>query len=75
MARHANSQREQYKLFAEAEKEMLKDPPVIILWYGNDFQLCYSRVRNLKINPMNFLDLREVYFKDWTKEEYLKTVQ
>ena len=75
MARHANSQREQYKLFAEAEKEMLKDPPIMILWYANDFQLCYSRVRNLKINPMNFLDLREVYFKDWTKEEFLKTVQ
>lgn len=73
--REANSQREQYKYFAEAEKELMKDPPIMVLWYANDFQLCYSKVRNLKINPMNFLDLREVYFKEWTKEEFLKTIQ
>ncbi len=74
-AREANSQRESYRLFAEAEKELLKDPPIIVLWYANEFQLSYSKVRNLKVNAMNFLDLKEVYMKDWTKEEFLKSIQ
>ena len=74
-AREANSQRESYRLFAEAEKELMKDPPIIPLWYANEFQLSYSKVRNLKINSMNFLDLKDVYIKEWTKEEFLKTVQ
>lgn len=74
-ARAANSQKERYRLFSEAEKELMKDPPLMVLWYANDFQLSYSKVRNLKNNPMNLMDLKQVYFKDWTKEEYLKSIQ
>ena len=74
-ARSASTQKQRYQLYSQAEKELMKDPPVIILWYANDFQLSYSKVRNLKDNPMNILDLKQVYFKEWTKEEYLKSVQ
>lgn len=74
-ARMTNSQKERYRLYAEAEKELMKDPPLIVLWYANDFQLSYSKVRNLKNNPMNLLDLKQVYIKEWTKEEYLKSIQ
>lgn len=63
------------ELFSKAEIELMKDPPIIALWYANDFTLSYSKVRNLKNNPMEFLDLRRVYIKDWTKEEYLKSIQ
>jgi len=63
------------ELFSKAEIELMKDPPIIPLWYANDFTLSYSRVRNLKNNPMEFLDLRRVYIKEWTKEEYLKSIQ
>lgn len=63
------------ELFSKAEIELMKDPPIIALWYANDFTLSYSRVRNLKNNPMEFLDLRRVYIKEWTKEEYLKSIQ
>lgn len=73
-ARAANQKR-RLELFSKAEIELLKDPPMIPLWYANDFTLSYSRVRNLKNNPMEFLDLRRVYIKDWTKEEYLKSIQ
>lgn len=71
-ARAAQSQKERYKMFVEAEVELLKNPPFIPLWYSNNFQLVYSNVRNLKLNPMDLLILTRVYKKDWTKEEYLK---
>jgi len=73
-AREASSQKDKYRLFAEAEKELMQNPPIIVLWYANEFQLSYSKVRNLKINPMNLLNLKQVYIKEWTKEEYLKSV-
>lgn len=68
-------QKRRLELFCKAEIELMKDPPIIPLWYANDFTLSYSRVRNLKNNPMEFLDLRRVYIKEWTKEEYLKSIQ
>lgn len=74
-ARLADSQKERYRLYNEAEIELMKNPPVIVLWYAGDIQLAYSKVRNLKNNPMGLLDLKEVYLKDWTKEEYLKSIQ
>jgi ABC-type oligopeptide transport system substrate-binding subunit len=60
----------QLKYFNLAEKELMKDPPLIVLWYASDSQIIYSRVRNFQYNPMNYIYLREVYIKPWTKEEY-----
>lgn len=74
-ARVAGSQTERYRLYNLAELELMKNPPLIVLWYAGDIQLKYSNVRNLKNNPMGILDLKRVYFKDWTKEEYLKNIQ
>lgn len=74
-ARAAGSQKERYRLYNEAEKVLMQDPPIIVLWYSGDIQLVYSRVRNLQNNPMGLLDLKEVYLHDWTKEEYLKSIQ
>lgn len=68
-------QKSRLEYFCKAEIELMKNPPIIPLWYANDFTLSYSRVRNLKNNPMEFLDLRRVYIKEWTKEEYLKSIQ
>lgn len=74
-ARQAGSMKEQYKLYNKAEVELLRNPPMMVLWYAGDIQLMYSKVRGLKNNPMRLLDLKQVYLKDWTKEEYLKTIQ
>jgi ABC-type transport system substrate-binding protein len=73
-ARSTKSGKERFQLYAAAEKELMQNPPMIILWYANDFQLSYSRVRNLKKNAMGLIDLRQVYLKDWTKEEYMKSM-
>lgn len=74
-ARSTKSGKDRYQLYAAAEKALMQNPPLIVLWYSNDFQLSYSRVRNLKNNAMGLLDLRQVYMKDWTKEEYLKSIK
>lgn len=67
---HEKKVSNQLKYFNLAEKELMKDPPVIVLWYAGDNQLIYSKVRNLQGNPMNYFYFREVYIKQWTKEEY-----
>lgn len=68
--RHERRISRQLKYFNLAERELLKNPPMIVLWYGGDNQVLYSKVRNLKDNPMNYFYFREVYIKTWTKEEY-----
>lgn len=73
-ATKAATQVDRFKWYAKAEMELMKNPPLMVLWYANDFQLSYSKVRNLKNNPMSILDLKTVYIKDWTKEAYLKTI-
>lgn len=60
----------QMKYFSLAEMELLKDPPMMVLWYAEDNQVLYSNVRNLKENPLNQFNFREVYMKEMTKEEY-----
>jgi hypothetical protein len=51
---------------------MMQDPPIIPLWYAGDIQIVYSNVRNLHFNALNMFVFKEVYKKDWTKEEYTK---
>lgn len=70
-----SQQKMKYENLMRAEVELMKNPPIIPLWYKNDYTLSYSKVRNLKNNPMEFLDLKEVYMKEWTKEEYLKSIR
>ena len=60
----------QMKYFSLAEIELLKDPPLMVLWYAEDNQVLYSNIRNLKENPLNQFNFREVYLKGMTKEEY-----
>lgn len=66
----AKSTKEALYYFSEAEKELMKDPPLIPLWYNGDIQLVYSKVRNFHENPLNYFIFKEVYFKDWTKSEW-----
>ena len=60
----APTKEESYKLFLEAEKIMINDAPVMPLWYSENYRLLQARVRNFYSNPMNYMDLTEVYFKE-----------
>ena len=71
-ARHAHKLSDQMELFSQAEAELMKNPPIIPLWYAGDIQIMYSNVRNFHFNAMNLLDFTKVYKKDWTADEYQK---
>jgi len=66
----ASTVEESYKAFSAAEKVLMDEAPFIILWYGEDMMLVQSSVRQLETNGMRYLDLRNVYFKERTAEEY-----
>jgi oligopeptide transport system substrate-binding protein len=68
----AKTEREQYSFYSKAEQELMKDPPIIVLWYAGVNEILQSHVRNLKTSPLQIIDLKDVYFKEWTKEEYQK---
>lgn len=70
-ARKANKMSDQMELFSQAEAELMKNPPLIPLWYAGDIQITYSDLRNFHFNAMNLLDFTHVYKKKWTKEEYI----
>jgi len=52
-----------YDYFAEAENLLMEDAPVIILFYGENYIISQSFVRNLYNNSLNYLDLSQVYFR------------
>lgn len=65
---------EKMKLYSKAEVELMKNPPIIPLWYNGDMQIVYSNVRNLHFNSLSIFDFKTVYLKDWTKQEYLDSL-
>jgi oligopeptide transport system substrate-binding protein len=62
--------KERRAYFSKAEIELMKDPPIIPLWYSGELCVTYANVRNFHINSLNLFDFRRVYIKEWTKEEY-----
>ena len=70
-ARDESNIAKQRQLFSDAEKHLIEQAPVIPLWYHGDIQISYSKVRNLLFNPLAQFTFKEVYLKEWTKEEYL----
>jgi oligopeptide transport system substrate-binding protein len=60
------------KLYTKAEIELMKNPPIIPLWYSGDLQIIHSYVRNLHFNALSLFNFKQVYIKPWTAEEYQK---
>jgi peptide/nickel transport system substrate-binding protein len=49
--------------FYEAEKILIKDAPVVILWYDMGFRLLQNYVRNFPNNAIQYRDYSEVYLE------------
>ncbi|MCH2229681.1 MAG: peptide ABC transporter substrate-binding protein [Crocinitomicaceae bacterium] len=69
-AKNSKKMSDQMKMFSKAEAELMKDPPIIPLWYTGDIEITQSYVRNFHFNPLNYFDFSRVYLKEWTVEEY-----
>lgn len=61
---------DQMRMFSKAEMELMKDPPIIPLWYAGDIAITQSYVRNFHFNALNHFEFKKVYIKKWTAEEY-----
>jgi oligopeptide transport system substrate-binding protein len=70
---HSTKVIDRRKYFALAEIELMKDPPLIPLWYTGEMSVIYKNVRNFYFNSLGLYDFRSVYIKEWTKEEYVKS--
>jgi ABC-type transport system substrate-binding protein len=64
----AKSMEEANTFFAEAEKILMNNPPIAVLFYGENLWLKQSSFKNFSTNGMNYVDFTEVYI-DKTKLE------
>lgn len=64
---------ERRKYFSQAEVELMKDPPIVPLWYSGELCVIYTDVRNFYFNSLSLFDFRQVYIQELTKEEYQKS--
>lgn len=59
--RMARNVEDSYKYYMEAEQIAMRDAPLLVLWYDESYKLLQSRVKNFKINPLNYRYYGEVY--------------
>jgi len=57
-----------YDNFMQAEKILMDDAPIIVLWYDEGYRLLQSNLKNFPNNAMQIRDYSEVYF-EMEKEE------
>jgi oligopeptide transport system substrate-binding protein len=62
-ARGALDERRRLDLYAQAEKKILSDAPVIPLYFYRDFRVADTRVQNQVLDPMGAVDMWKVWVK------------
>lgn len=68
----AKSMEEANTYFAQAEKILLENPPVAVLFYGENLWLKQSSFKNFSTNGMNYIDFTQVYI-DKSKLEVIES--
>jgi oligopeptide transport system substrate-binding protein len=46
--------------FMKAEQVLMRDAPLLVLWYESNYRLISSRVKNFVVNPLRYFDLTKV---------------
>jgi len=57
----ATSEEESFKYFMQAENLIMRDAPIITLWYDEGYRLLQSYVKNFPNNSMQYRDFGKVY--------------
>jgi ABC-type transport system substrate-binding protein len=65
----AKNPKEANKYYAEAEKIMLQNPPLVVLYYGENLWLRQANIKNFHTNGMNYIDFTKVYIDQTTVKE------
>lgn len=60
---------ERNNYFAEAEKIMMDDAPIMVLWYTENYTMYHSNVRGFYNNGLELADFSRVYLKEMTADE------
>jgi oligopeptide transport system substrate-binding protein len=60
MGRDALTRDSSYFYFMKAEQLLMRDAPVMVLWYESNYRLISSRVKNFVVNPLRYFDLTKV---------------
>lgn len=63
-ALNARSMEEANTLFKKAERVLMADAPIVVLWYDEGYRLIRSYVKNFPNNPMQYRDFSHVYFAE-----------
>ena len=58
----ASSLKEANQWFKKAENELMKEAPLLVLWYDEGYRILNSTVKDFPNNPMQYRDFSSVYF-------------
>jgi oligopeptide transport system substrate-binding protein len=61
---HATTTEEANQYFAEAEKTLMQNPAMAVLFYGENLWLKQASLKNFHTNGMNYLDFTHVYIEE-----------
>jgi peptide/nickel transport system substrate-binding protein len=67
---HTEDNETKMSLLAQAEKIMMEEAPMMMLWYGEDYKIIHSNVQNYHHNALNYIDFSRIYLKTLTEAEY-----
>lgn len=70
----ADEKDEAMKHFYEAEKILMQNPPLIVLFYGESMWVEQSKLKNFRTNGLNYIDYSMVYL-DKSKETDEETAE
>jgi len=65
----ARTIKQSHEFFVEAEKEMLLDPALVVLFYGEKLWLMQANLKGFHTNGMNYLDFTKVYLDNSISNE------
>lgn len=68
MGRNARDKKDAYRYYMQAEQKAINDAPIIVLWYEQNYSLTRWAVKDLFPNPMNYMDIAQVYIDNRAQE-------
>ena len=69
MGRDAKSKDSSMVYFMKAEQLLMRDAPLIVLWYESNYRLINARLKNFVINQLRYFDFTKVKINNPSAEK------